>query len=137
MNRRTVLMLGLGAATAGLAHAQGKLRDKLKDGWEYLGEANVDGRVDHDRITVGRDDGVFRAIQIRVERAPIEFNRVVVHYGNGGDDTIQLRETIRAGGQTRAINLNGARRAIRSVELWYEKARLGAGRPRLTLYGRP
>jgi hypothetical protein len=28
----------------------------------------VDGRADHDRISVGRDDGRFRELQIRVER---------------------------------------------------------------------
>ena len=38
--------------------------------WELLGEANVDGRVDHDRISVTARDGAFRAIQLKVERAP-------------------------------------------------------------------
>jgi hypothetical protein len=41
--------------------------------WVYLGESNVDGNTDHDKIKIGRDDERFRAIQIRVERAPIEF----------------------------------------------------------------
>jgi hypothetical protein len=35
--------------------------------WIYLGESNVDGNTDHDKIKIGRDDGRFRAIQIRVE----------------------------------------------------------------------
>src|SRR2546428_13473886 len=75
--------------------------------WVYLGEANVDGNADHDRIKIGRDDGRFRAIQIRVERAPIEFYRVVVHYGNGADEEVAIRNRINPGGRTRAIDLRG------------------------------
>src|SRR5262245_46584956 len=56
--------------------------------WEYLGESNVDGTFDHDRIEVGRNEGRFRAIQIRVSNAPIHFQRVVVHYENGTSEVL-------------------------------------------------
>ncbi len=105
-------------------------------GWTYLGEANVDGNADHDRIRVGRNDGRFRTLQIRVERAAIKFNRVVVHYGNGGDEEVEVRDRIPAGGRTRIINLRGRDRVIESVEFWYEKANYGSQRPKLRLYGR-
>lgn len=104
--------------------------------WEYLGEANVDGNVDHDRIKVARDDGKFRAIQIRVERAPIEFQRVVVHYGNGADEEIELRSRINHGGKTRVIDLRGNDRVIESVEFWYARARYSSAKPKLRLFGR-
>ncbi|MGH9842431.1 MAG: hypothetical protein ACREEM_27125, partial [Blastocatellia bacterium] len=103
--------------------------------WVYLGEANVDGGVDHDKIQIGRDDGKFRSIQIRVERAPIEFQRVVVHYGNGEDEPIEIRDRIRAGGRTRNIDLQGRERVIQSVEFWYAKANYRSARPKLRLYG--
>ena len=105
--------------------------------WVYLGEANVDGSADHDRIKIGRDDGRFRAIQIRVERAPIEFQRVVVHFGNGADEEIAIRNRINAGGQTRAIDLRGRERVIESVEIWYARARYGSAKPKLRLFGLP
>jgi hypothetical protein len=104
--------------------------------WEFLGEASVDGAVDHDTITVGRADGRFRAIQLRVERAPIEFQRVVVHYGNGASEELEIRNRIPAGGKTRVIDLRGNDRVIQSVEFWYGKANYGSRRPRLRLYGR-
>ncbi len=104
--------------------------------WIYLGEANVDGSVDHDRITVGRDDGRFRALRIRVERARIEFQRVIVHYANGERDELPIRDRIRAGGQTRVIDLPGRDRAINSVEFWYARANGRSQRPKLLLYGR-
>jgi hypothetical protein len=105
--------------------------------WIYLGEANVDGSADHDRIKIGRDDGRFRAIQIRVERAPIEFQRVVVHYGNGADEEIAIRNRINPGGKTRSIDLRGRDRVIESVEIWYARARYGSAKPKLRLFGLP
>jgi hypothetical protein len=105
--------------------------------WIYLGEANVDGSADHDRIKIGRDDGRFRAIQIHVERAPIEFHRVVVHYGNGSDEEIAIRNRINAGGKTRVIDLRGHDRVIDSVEIWYARAKYGSAKPKLRLFGLP
>jgi hypothetical protein len=104
--------------------------------WVYLGESNVDGNADHDRIRIGRDDGRFRALQIRVERAPIEFQRVVVHYGNGSAERIDIRNRIRPGGRTRVINLRGNDRVIESVEVWYARARYNSEKPKLRLFGR-
>jgi len=104
--------------------------------WVYLGQANVNGRVDRDRINVGRGRGRFQRIQIRVDRAPIEFYRVVVHYANGRSEEVDVRHRIPAGGQTRAIDLRGDERAIDSVEFFYARGRWGPGRePRVRLYG--
>jgi hypothetical protein len=104
--------------------------------WTYLGQANVDGRVDRDRISVGRWRGRFQRIQIRVDRSPIEFYRVVVHYANGRSEEVDVRQRIPAGGQTRAIDLRGDERAIDSVEFFYARGRWGYGRPpRVRLYG--
>ena len=114
--------------------AKGKIAKALQ--WEYLGQANVDGNADHDRITVTRKEGVFRQIQFRVEKGPIEFNRVVVHFAGGQNEPIALRLHIAPGGESRAVDLPGQRRVIQSVEIWYERARPNGPKPRVTLYGR-
>ena len=103
-------------------------------GWQYLGQAHVDGHSDHDNISVS--GGRFRSIQLRVENAPIEFDHVIVHYENGGNEELRVRQVIPPGGHTRNIDLRGDRRNIRSVELWYGKAAPRSSRPRVTLYGR-
>jgi hypothetical protein len=104
--------------------------------WVYLGQAHVDGRVDRDRIVVGRGHRGFRRIQIRVENAPIEFHRVVVHYANGRREEVAVRQRIPAGGQTRAIDLRGDARSIDSVEFWYGRGRWANWqKPRVRLYG--
>jgi hypothetical protein len=103
--------------------------------WELLGEANVDGRADHDRISVTARDGAFRSIQLKVERAPIHFDRVIVHFHNGESEPIQIRSLIPAGGQTRVIDLPGNRRVIQNVEFFYERARRRGGRGKVLLFG--
>lgn len=113
-------------------------RDRGRGGgnnWEYLGEAHVDGGQDHDNIRVTRSEGTFRAIKMEITGGPIEFRRVVVHFRNGGDQEIEIRDRIPAGGQTRPINLPGNQRSIQSVEIYYEKGRRGT-RPKVSLYGR-
>jgi hypothetical protein len=140
MTRRVLLVALACLLLAGLyqsADAQRYGRGNGRPGpWIYLGESNVDGNSDHDRIKVGRSDGRFRALQLRVERAPIEFDRVVVHYASGADDEVPVRSRIPAGGSTRPIDLRGGDRAIESVEIWYAKARYGSRKPKLRLYGR-
>jgi hypothetical protein len=102
-------------------------------GWQYLGEAHVDGRSDHDNISVR--GGAFRSLQLRVENAPIEFDHVIVHYENGRAEELRVRQVIRPGAYTRNIDLRGDRRSVRSVELYYGKAAPRSARPRVTLYG--
>jgi hypothetical protein len=117
-----VLFLGLAAA----AFAQR---------WEYLGEANVDGAIDHDKIMVTAAKGEYRAIQIRVENGAIVFDHVVAHFGNGSSDPISIRAKIPAGGKTRVIDLPGDRRVIESVEFWYERGNWASAKPKVRLWG--
>ena len=102
--------------------------------WTYLGQSHVDGVRDHDNIEIGRAAGRYRALQIRVVNAPIQFDRVVVHYGNGQSEVLSVRQKIRAGGSTRAIGLAGDR-VVTSLELWYGKARFRSGRPQVNVFG--
>ncbi len=116
-------------------------RDRDRDGdrnyrgrWAHLGNAHVDGRNDHDNIRVGMRDGRFRAIQLRVSGGAIDFQRVVVHFGNGSQEELIFRERIPSGGRTRPMDLPGERRVIESVELWYSKESWNR-KPRVDLYG--
>jgi len=102
--------------------------------WVFLGQAHVDGQHDHDNIEVGKAAGRYRFLQIRVQNAPIEFNRIVVHYGDGEPEVLQVRDVIRRGGHSRAIALQGDR-FVKSFELWYGKAKPNSGKPELSLFG--
>jgi hypothetical protein len=103
--------------------------------WVFLGESHVDGQVDHDRIHVGKASGRYHALQIRVKVAPVRFERVVVHYGNGTAETLHIRQVIREGDQTRAIKLAGGERFVESLELWYSRVDPHSRRPEVRLFG--
>ena len=103
--------------------------------WERLGDSRVDGRRDHDTIRVNAR-GRFRAIRFFVQGGEIEFQRVVVHFENGADTDVEVRERVRRDGTSRAIDLPGDERRIRSVEVWYGRGNWGRSRPQLVLYGR-
>ena len=102
----TLVCLGLAPATAQAA-------------WEQLGCRKVGFAVDKDVIHVGRSEGKFRSIRLHVSGNKVHMMDLRVIYANGQPDDIPVREEIRAGGQTRALDLRGERRAIRDIEMVY------------------
>jgi len=122
------LILSLGAVAGAQRHYEEESR------WEQLGRVYVDGRVDHDRISVNNRYG-YRALQLGVKGGAIEFQRVVVHFENGADHQLEIRDRIPDHGKTRVIDLPGDHRRIRSVEFWYSKERWRA-KPYVNLWGR-
>lgn len=121
-----LLLLGIGQA----AFAQGGKR------WVYLGQTTVNGGRDFDRIGIGRAEGRFQSIQLRVAGGPVEFQRVVVNYSNGSSEEVEIRDRIPAGGQTRSIDLRGGERGINSVDFHYSRANWSRrSLPRVSLYG--
>jgi Protein of unknown function (DUF2541) len=105
--------------------------------WVLLGQTTVDGQRDRDRISIGRSEGRFQSIQLRVTGAPVEFQRVVVNYANGTSEELEVRQRIPAGGETRAIDLRGNERVINSVDFIYSKGTWRpSARPKVSLYAR-
>jgi hypothetical protein len=102
--------------------------------WSLIGERHIDGKVDNDKIDVGKDNGTYRAIQFRVQNGTVNFDRISVKYLNGEHEDIDVRSEIPAGGRTRAIDLPGNRRVIESISMWYSKANWRT-RPTIRVYG--
>ena len=105
--------------------------------WVLLGQRSVTDRADHDTVTVTGARGTFTAVKFEVQRHAVDFHRVVIHFGNGGDQNVELRDTIKAGGETRVIDINGTDRVIRSIDFWYDAKTLGrGGRANVRVLGR-
>lgn len=88
--------------------------------WVLLGERNVDRTMDHDVIVVTAREGDFNRIALRVQGALVEFSKVEVHYANGKTQEVNMRERVGAGGESRAIDLNGTERVIERVAFNYK-----------------
>ena len=123
--RRSLAFLALVAVVLTLALPSAAA---ARDGWTLLGERRVTDRADHDTIAVTASRGDFRKLQFRVTGRPVQFHRVVVHFGDGSDQTIELREVIKAGNRSRVIDLEGGDRVIRSIDLWYDAQSIGRGK---------
>jgi len=103
--------------------------------WVLLGTRTVNDRADHDVIAVTGTRGDFKSIKLAVQRASVDFHRVVVHYGNGSKQEVELRHTIPAGGESRVIDLEGTERVINRVEFWYDANTIRGRRAVVRLYG--
>jgi len=112
-------------------HAAGKVGE-----WKRLGQKEASLRVDHDQITVGAREGAFKAIKLEVRNAGVEFLHLRVIYATGSDQNLEVRNKVRAGGQTRAIDLDGRHRSLRKVLFTYRADRKTLKHPIVVLYGR-
>jgi len=90
---------------------------------------------DRDVISVGRQEGRFRQILLRVSRNDIELVDLRVVYGNGAVDDIPVRRFIRRGEETPPLDLKGEARAIDRVELTYRSRPNARGEAVVELYG--
>ena len=124
------VMLALGPVLAPADASAGTARE-----WVLLGARAVNDRADHDVIMVTAVRGDFKGVKLTVQRAAVDFHRVVVYYGNGTKQELELRNTIPAGGETRIIDLTGNERIINRVEFWYDAKTIRGRRAVVRLFG--
>lgn len=103
--------------------------------WDLLATRDVADRVDRDVVNLPGDRR-FERLRICVYERPVHFLDVNVNFANGGRQDVPVRARIRPGGCTRALDLNGDDRNIRSIEMVYEAntPRRGVG-ARIKVFG--
>jgi hypothetical protein len=126
--RTTTILLLLLIAAAANAASQGR--------WELLGERDVDFRNDHDTIDVGRHEGKFKELQIRVKDAPIEVSNFVVTFDNDQKFNPKIKQRFAEGSGTRNIDLPGNSRIIKRIDFTYHSINRREGRGKVQVYGR-
>jgi hypothetical protein len=104
--------------------------------WELLGRQQVNFRNDHDRIEVGRQEGRFKQLQVRVEGAPVEMRRMTVTFANNETFSPNLRHRFEKNSKTRNIDLPGDRRTIKSIDFDYASLDRRQDRATVAVYGR-
>ena len=121
-----------------LSAAPSTVLESLDQGprWEKLGARKVKYTIDRDEILVTRMDGMFTAIKIKVLKAPIDMMKCTIHFGNGQTQEVAMRNTIRAGGETRVIDIPGGARVIKKVVFWYDTKNAARRRATVELWGR-
>jgi hypothetical protein len=102
-----------------------------------LGERRVSFIQDHDRIEVGRHEGHFTKLRLKVHHNDIELRRIVVQFGNGQTEDVEFRRLIPQGGEAdiRLTTRWSAGRHIRHVDLNYRSRPDFRGEARVVLLG--
>lgn len=131
---KTIILRGLtivsfiliAASVAGAAQAH----------WQRLGQQEVDFRNDHDSIDVGRREGRFRQLQVRVKDAPIEIHNMVVTFENNETFKPKVRARFAKGSGSQIIDLPGERRTIKRIEFNYKSINRRQGKGTVEVLGR-
>ena len=108
-----LLMFALAMLAAVSTRALGA-DDDDKD-WKVMGDAKIERKSGTAKIDVGGEEGLAKRIKFEVRGADVEFKKVTVTYESGDPEEIDVRDEVRRGGKTRAIDLKGGNRAIKKV----------------------
>lgn len=104
--------------------------------WEKLGERKVNYGLDHDEILVTAAEGRFTALKIKVKKGGINMHKLVVVYGNGERDELELRNDFAPGSESRVLDLNGNKRVIQKVIFNYDTHNIANKKAIVELWGR-
>ncbi len=113
-----------------------KRRGRPEARWEELGCQKVGFLADRDVIRVGKDEGRFRVLQLRVTGNSVYIDSLRLVYGNGTVDDFRVSSEIREGGQTQPIDLRGNRRVLDRIILIYRAKPNFRGSAKVCAYAR-
>ena len=139
---RILIVLSLMVFSAALVTAGSVLptaidgSDNYIGGWEKLGSKKVNFGLDRDEIFITASEGRFSKMKLKVRHAAVNMHKVTVHYGNGDTQKIAIKNTIRKGGETRVIDLNGGKRVIKKVVFWYDTKNMANRRATVEVWAR-
>ncbi|MBA3460707.1 MAG: hypothetical protein H0T46_12140 [Deltaproteobacteria bacterium] len=103
-------------------------------GWTKLGEREVNGRVDKDRIQVGRYEGKFSKLTIVVRDSDLEMLDFAVKFARGPEWRPQVQHYFRENQRTRVIDVPGDDRVIKYIDIKYRNL-AGGGRAKVEVWG--
>ena len=104
--------------------------------WEHLGSRTVNYRLDKDVMHVGAREGGFTKLKIKVTGGNLQMHRMVVEYGNGHKEKIHLKHYFGKGSTSRIIDLNGGRRVIKDITIWYDTKNFSRRKAKVHIFGR-
>ena len=104
--------------------------------WKFIADKWVSWGVDHDVILFGNLKDDFRQLKLKVTDGPLKMYDMKVYFDNGQVQDVAIRNTIRQGGESRVIDLDGGLRHLSKIEFWYETKGFLRGKARIAVWGR-
>lgn len=103
-------------------------------GWVLLGEQTVNGRVDRDRIAVGRYEGRFSKVTVVVLDSDLEMQEMKIVFGDRSEYNPKVAQFFRENSRTRVIDLPPSEQIINRIDFKYRNLP-GGGRARVQVWG--
>lgn len=106
------------------------------ENWEKLGETKVNQSEANDEFSFPSNGPILTAIKIKSKKGGINLQRCVIHFANGEKKSIELRNDIHPGGESRVINLPGNQSVITRFLFWYGIPQSGDQKAELEIWGK-
>lgn len=94
--------------------------DKNEPRIRLLGERSVDFNFDKDEITPSHQEYRYSKLMFVVEENDLHIYKLIVIYGNGEKDEIQVKHYFKEGDRSRILDLEGKERQIKKITFYYK-----------------
>jgi hypothetical protein len=120
MKKSIVIFLMIFAAHVHSAFAQKPgVVVSTKEGWHKIGEVTASFSMEKESIVVlGADK--FKSIKLKVTDANLDLQSLMVYYETGEMEEIPVRSNLKAGAETRVIDLKSKDKQLKKVVFTYK-----------------
>lgn len=130
----SIALVAMFAAGSALAQKPAVISSE-KPGWHKIGETTVSLKTDKDEISVmGKDK--FKSLKFKVTDQPIQMISMAVTFESGEVQDISLKSDLKAGSESKIVELKGGPREIKRVAFVYQTVANSAhDKAHVELYG--
>jgi hypothetical protein len=104
--------------------------------WNKLGERNVEATDNGMSSLDASKISTVKAIKIKVRKGGINLHRCEIWFQNGTKKSVDLRNDIPAGSESREIDLSDKNNSISKVVFWYDTRNYGKQSAEVELWGK-
>jgi hypothetical protein len=87
------------------------------DNWVLLDSHVVDYTLDRDVVKFKDNTSIFMGLKFKVNNGPINLHKCTVNFSNGESQDVSFATDVNDG---RLIDLNGNKRSIEKITIWYD-----------------
>jgi hypothetical protein len=104
--------------------------------WDVIGEKTFDLTSDFVEFTLGEKADMYQAIKFKVLHHTVFFHEVSIQYKDGNTEVKELKQKIKAGADSKVVDLTGNTREITKLKFGYKTNPKASERPTLVILGR-
>ena len=111
-------------------------RNLFNSGWEKLAETKINREQNRHEMFISAENRPFTAVKIRSVQGGLNLHRCIFRYKSGETLTVEMRNDLPAGTDSRTIQLPGKKDVVVSVECFYDTKNYGDQKASIELWGR-